>query len=381
MQKKIHSLLFIPCCLALCLALGFLMSCGDEGNDPVPAPTPPGPGPKPPVTCTDNCNTDILIINPSPNVAGDWKLTVDGRVELYVPEDNESYINSIYIAMYNKDIGGSVVIMDKKENFGKNYDFLNGQGEGFDFKPCNLNKYAQEIYIKVTLSDNSFKDTTLASFKDPHPDCSDYSLTTNVYPSPAAGTVSPASGSYPKGDVTLTATAANGYYFYNWTNSFGDYADSANPYIITIDNDRTFTANFVESRSLVKDQPVELRAGQAGVRLGGVDNAVSFVSGSFQAGNGVKLIEKFQSRNFKLNDPNSSKTINDDDIKTPTKTHDFIAAEGSEETSIELVQYQYFVAKTGPGWGDWFLLMGKKEGTCIPTGASPCIELTIWKVQ
>jgi len=75
-----------------------------------------------------------------------------------------------------------------------------------------------------------------------------WSLTVGVTPS-GGGTVAknPARSSYDDGDVvTLAPTAANGYRFDHWS---GDLSGSANPGSVTMDEDMTVTAVFVESIS------------------------------------------------------------------------------------------------------------------------------------
>jgi hypothetical protein len=71
-----------------------------------------------------------------------------------------------------------------------------------------------------------------------------YTLTTAVSPS-GAGTITlnPAGGSYAPGTVvTVTATAASGWRFNNWT---GDLSGSTNPTTITMNSNKSVTAVFV----------------------------------------------------------------------------------------------------------------------------------------
>ena len=71
-----------------------------------------------------------------------------------------------------------------------------------------------------------------------------YTLTVNIVPSSVAGSVSrnPDKATYVYGDqVTLTATAASGYTFYNWS---GDASGATNPVTLTIDGNKTVAANF-----------------------------------------------------------------------------------------------------------------------------------------
>jgi uncharacterized repeat protein (TIGR02543 family) len=71
-----------------------------------------------------------------------------------------------------------------------------------------------------------------------------YTLTVQVSPS-GGGTValSPSQAAYASGTiVTLTATAASGYAFSNWT---GDATGTANPTTVTMNGNKTVTANFI----------------------------------------------------------------------------------------------------------------------------------------
>ena len=71
-----------------------------------------------------------------------------------------------------------------------------------------------------------------------------YTLTTSVSPS-GGGSVSPTGGTYAAGSqVTLTATPAFGYSFSNWG---GDASGSQNPITITMNSNKSITANFEET--------------------------------------------------------------------------------------------------------------------------------------
>ena len=69
-----------------------------------------------------------------------------------------------------------------------------------------------------------------------------YTLTVNISPSSAYGSVSPNGGTYDAGTVvSLTATAASGHSFNAWS---GDLTGSSNPGSITMSGNKTVTANF-----------------------------------------------------------------------------------------------------------------------------------------
>ena len=74
-----------------------------------------------------------------------------------------------------------------------------------------------------------------------------YTLTTSVSPA-NAGTVSPSSGNYnANANVDLTATAASGYTFSSWSGLASGDTSSGNTARIYMNNNRSITANFVQS--------------------------------------------------------------------------------------------------------------------------------------
>ncbi|SMD33830.1 Por secretion system C-terminal sorting domain-containing protein [Reichenbachiella faecimaris] len=64
------------------------------------------------------------------------------------------------------------------------------------------------------------------------------------------GTVDIASGSYPEGDIDLTAASVFGHEFVNWT---GDVTSTDNPLTLTLDADKGITANFSPTLDFVYD--------------------------------------------------------------------------------------------------------------------------------
>ena len=73
-----------------------------------------------------------------------------------------------------------------------------------------------------------------------------YSLSVDVSPN-GTGSVDPSSGTYDDGtSVDVQATADNGYAFSKWT---GDMQSTDNPITITMDQDHSLTANFVDATS------------------------------------------------------------------------------------------------------------------------------------
>lgn len=73
-----------------------------------------------------------------------------------------------------------------------------------------------------------------------------YTLSTEISPS-GSGSVDPSSGTYDEGTaVNVEATAGDGYKFSKWT---GDIQSTDNPLSVTMDQDYSLTANFVETTS------------------------------------------------------------------------------------------------------------------------------------
>ncbi len=98
----------------------------------------------------------------------------------------------------------------------------------------------------ITITMNSNKSVT-AVFTSSGAGSTTYTLTVNVSPS-GAGTVTldPPGSTYTAGTkVTLTATANSGYTFSSWS---GDLSGTQNPATITMDSNKTVTANFTQQQ-------------------------------------------------------------------------------------------------------------------------------------
>jgi uncharacterized repeat protein (TIGR02543 family) len=92
-----------------------------------------------------------------------------------------------------------------------------------------------------------------------------YSLTLTAT---EGGSVSPGSGEYVEGSkVTLTATPADGYVFIGWS---GDLTGMANPVDITMDADKTITANFQSASSVISQDITTTLPGSTSVDENGV---------------------------------------------------------------------------------------------------------------
>jgi uncharacterized repeat protein (TIGR02543 family) len=103
-------------------------------------------------------------------------------------------------------------------------------------------------YIRALAVDPQTPDTVYAgtSYAGVFKLETEYTLTVNINPS-ASGSVTknPDKATYVYGEqVTLTATAASGYTFYNWS---GDASGTNNPVTLTIDSNKTVAANFTST--------------------------------------------------------------------------------------------------------------------------------------
>ncbi len=97
-----------------------------------------------------------------------------------------------------------------------------------------------------------------------------YTLTTNVT---GSGSVAknPNQSTYAHGtQVTLTANPASGWTFSNWT---GDASGSTNPYVITMNGNKSVTANFVDTTPPAAPTGLTATPGDASVSLDWADNS------------------------------------------------------------------------------------------------------------
>jgi len=117
---------------------------------------------------------------------------------------------------------------------------------GYDFESWSGDISSNSKEITVTMNSDM---TLTANFtKEPTPTV--YTLTTSVEPL-GSGYIEPSSGRYQAGEeVTLTAIAAQGYGFSNWT---GDASGTSKEVTITMNSDKSVTANFYKK----EPEPVE----------------------------------------------------------------------------------------------------------------------------
>lgn len=111
--------------------------------------------------------------------------------------------------------------------------------EGWEFAGWTGDIESDENLLSVTIEEDT--DLT-AIFSEVEP--AEYDLTVSTDPS-EGGTVDPASGNYEEGtEVTIEATANEGYEFNSWT---GDIDSEDNPLTVTITEDTDLTAVFDEA--------------------------------------------------------------------------------------------------------------------------------------
>jgi mannan endo-1,4-beta-mannosidase len=162
-----------------------------------------------------------------------------------------------------------------------------------------------------------------------------YTLTVNVSPQ-GSGSVSlnPPGGSYTAGtQVTLTAQANSGYVFSSWS---GDLSGTTNPATITINSNKTVTANFVQSGggSTTYTLSVSVSPTSAGVVYlnpsGGVYTAGTQVTLTAQANSGYV----FSSWSGDLSGTTNPATITMNSNKTVTAN--FVQSNGGGSTTYTL---------------------------------------------
>jgi len=376
MQKKTYPLYLVPCLLALCLALGFLMSCGDDTAAANNTTTSSGSGQGPVLPPVDP-NLNVVISDLDTSFRG-WTLLVKGRVYLTFEGTIQTQISKIVIQLSNSTVTRSITL---GPDLGDDYSLVDGQ-DGFDFKDCAINKGQSKVYVDVYLSDNPNKVVqrdSIGPFERPYEECaSNLVITTTVSPNGGGTITRSAEGPYSMNQqVTLTAVASNGFAFYNWT-SDGLPESTDNPYTYTVrGNNKNLQANFVESLTLVKDNDAskDYRAGE------NIADAVTFTGGGFDALGGTTIAEHFKGSDYDAGKANQYNRPPQDQFST--------SLFAPEDEDLRQVDYEagsgnYFVAKkSGNGWGGrgWYLIMAKGEDLCT-TGVTPkCTRVTVWKVQ
>jgi len=374
MQKKIYSLLLVPCSLALCSVLVFLMSCGDDKDD---SPPPPPPSSSSSFQHPPSKNDPrVHMIGIDTLFSSNWSLTVIGDVEYRKTfgMDNTE-ISSILIKMRNMKTDELTPIQCSASYWGENFTLSDGQqqGNGPNFGQACKFKGRYRIYIYVYLSDNLDTIAKIDSleFEKSHPDCRDNYTLKFEYPR-GGGSVElePNQEKYAKGDkVKLIPKPANGYAFWNW------YIDheykSENPYLLEITRDEEIKATFIESRDFTKV------SGPSDINKGGsiLNGAVTFDGRNFTALGNAKIIEYFQLPEKEIDDPRNSETFDVSMIPSDkvSKTHQFKPALGPREDGITYVADTYFIVESA---GNKYLLLGERRGVVCYTD---CVSLTIWK--
>jgi len=383
MQKKIYSLLIVPC-LALCLALGFLVSCGDTGGGATPAPD-PGTGSNvdkenPCITDPSSCDPTIEIkVNPNNDIifTGDYELKITGSIELSIDPTLGLYIQSVSVILLNPDgQNKQAVLSNANGDLTMNYDL---NIPPFDLKPCDWGKYDKELVIQVSASNGKYNEARFSVPASPHSTCAAYTLTTKVEPA-GAGSVQPSSGTYSYNQsVTLTATSANSEYdFSRWKDRHGNILGTSPSYTFNITDDQEITAVFVGgSWGLVKAETIKAENG-VGVKLGGVEGAIkyNYTSSILESGNGAQLMNTFQIAG------GGTGQLYDQIIENPTRTSQFLTEGISPVPSTDYELGQYFVVKTGNDKSGWFLLMvTDPTDDCKTVMPKPCLVLDLWKAQ
>jgi len=386
MQKKIYSLFFVPCSLVLFLALGLLMSCGDDPvTGPEATPSSSSGGYRPPDSYDD---PKIFIEDIDTATFIGWRLKVKGKVRLVVDGTDETVIRKITVALVNLQNGKTVNIPLNTTDFGNEFDLLqsNSQGDGYDFSTdCELSRGKVQIKVEVYLSTNNSNDKSDKNgesepFEKVVENCrNDFTITTSVSPAGSGSiTLNPQQSQYEKGvTVTATATPAGSYSFLNWTDD-GFVLNCSNPCTLTMDNSKNIQANFVESFTLVKDESASknYRAGD------NILDVVQFDGRDFIALGNTRITEWFQFEDGRVDqrshDPNTLGPL-----PTTLSASQFTPANNRDEEEIGYTVNYYFLVKTtsSGGWRTWYLMHGRNDGSCSQASSPKCTAVTVWKVQ
>ncbi len=135
----------------------------------------------------------------------------------------------------NKYVAGTVVTLTATANTGYQFSYWSGDVETTTSPVISVVIDSNKTIV-ANFSQKQSTSTTTPTY---------YSLTTNVNPE-GSGTIikTPDRSSYLSGSVvTLQAISATGYYFVGWS---GDISGTQNPISITMDSDKSITANFEE---------------------------------------------------------------------------------------------------------------------------------------
>ena len=128
-------------------------------------------------------------------------------------------------------------------NSGEQVTLTAAPGSGYSFG--NWSGDASGTASPVTLTMNSNKTVTANFTQTPFPP-TQYTLTVNIIGSGSV-TKNPDKSTYNSGEqVTLTAAPGSGYSFGNWS---GDASGTASPVTLTMNSNKTVTANFTQTPS------------------------------------------------------------------------------------------------------------------------------------
>ncbi|MCL1966916.1 MAG: hypothetical protein FWF67_03450 [Fibromonadales bacterium] len=384
MQKKIYSLFLVPCSLVLCLAVGLLMSCGDDTAEPAATPSSSSGGGYTQPPSYDKPNVFIEDIDTATFIG--WRLKVKGKVRLQVDGTDPTVIRKITVTLQNLQSGRAVNIPLNTTDFGNEFDLLqsNSQGDGYDFSSdCELSRGRVQIKVDVYLSNNN-SDTQSDKHGESEPfekvveNCrNDFTINTSVEPSGSGTVTLNPPGPYSKNQtVTATATPAGSYSFLNWTDD-GFVLDCPNPCTLTMDNSKNIRANFVENFTLVKDDNASKNytAGQ------NILDVVQFTGRDFVAIGNARITEYFLSENGNV-EQRSHDPAAMGPLPTTLSASQFTPANNKDEEEIGYTVNYYFLVKTtsSGGWRTWYLMHARGDGSCTTASNPRCTAVTVWKV-
>ena len=187
---------------------------------------------------------------------GSWSGDASGATSpIQVTMDANKSVTAVFIAQYTLTVavspsgGGSVAKSPDQTQYaaGTVVTLTATPAAGYTFSQWQGDATGSTNPTTVTMNANR---TVTAVFTP----VAQYTLTVAASP-PGGGTValSPSGGTYASGTVvTLTATAASGYSFGSWS---GDASGATNPATVTMNANKSVTANFALVWTIVVTQP------------------------------------------------------------------------------------------------------------------------------
>jgi uncharacterized protein (TIGR02145 family)/uncharacterized repeat protein (TIGR02543 family) len=175
----------------------------------------------------------------------------DNSITFYMPSGDVTLTANFQLKTYTLTTGvtpisgGSVTPSTTTYPHGTSVTVIATANTGYTFIGWSGASDAKTPSINITMDGNK---TVTANFQQ-----NTYTLTTSVTPT-TGGSVTPSTTTYPHGtQVTVTATAASGYLFTEWS---GASTSTSASVTVTMDGAKTLTANFIRGFVDARDNKV-----------------------------------------------------------------------------------------------------------------------------